>query len=839
MKEILYVEIPTPDTKTVCHWLQQEWQPKLGDKIITPDGIRLQWETTPDENSNHKTTVVVSLIPEISIFVWSVQRTTYLKAFRWSEKPLSGEKLILRQLTQSLRDQFPYHYPEPPDVDLSEQTIFEALAPYYPQTVHFFRKMPRGEYDLNRVYWWEKRWREGVRNPQQPKQVVFKGLKSVPVAWPKGQGSQQLKVGQLKGEGSQQLKVGQLKVEGSQQLKVGQLQVEGSQQLKVGQLKVEGSQNNLQPTNLQPTNLQPSNLQPTNLKSSNLQPTNLQPSNLQPTNLQPSNLQPTNLQPTNLQSTNLQPSNLQPSNLQPSNLQPSNLQPSNLQPSTPKYDVIYIGGALGVIHAATMAQRGYRVLLIERLTFGRMNREWNISRDEFQSLIDLGLFTPTEFEGIIAREYVDGFNKFFDSNNPPHLKAAILHTPRVLNIAIDSAKFLQLCGKKLKSAGGEIWDETEFIQATITPEEVVVEVQHLPTKSHRQVSGRLLVDAMGTASPIAWQLNGGRAFNSVCPTVGAVIEGLEPQVWDPDYGDVLNSHGDISRGRQLIWELFPGAGEELTIYLFHYHQIHPENPGSLLEMYEDFFTILPEYRRCDIEKLVWKKPTFGYIPGHFTVGSRDRIVAFDRLVAIGDAASLQSPLVFTGFGSLVRNLYRLTDLLDTALRHNLLSAKDLNQIRAYQSNIAVTWLFSQGMMVPTGRHLPPQRINAMLNTFFGLLADEPPEVSDTFIKDRFSWLTFNRLALKAARRNPALIPWIWEMAGAKDFLLWVGSYLSFTSNAFVSGLLKGWFPSLVRRLQPWLEKRYPRLWLQLLAQSYAITAGMGRPEKVKRELKFD
>ncbi|MHC5733065.1 MAG: flavin-dependent dehydrogenase, partial [Nostoc sp.] len=90
---------------------------------------------------------------------------------------------------------------------------------------------------------------------------------------------------------------------------------------------------------------------------------------------------------------------------------------------------------------------------------------------------------------------------------------------------------------------------------------------------------------------------------------------------------------------------------------------------SLLEMYEDFFTILPEYRRCSLDKLVWKKPTFGYIPGHFSVGSRDRTVAFDRLIAIGDAASLQSPLVFTGFGSLVRNLERLTTLLDTALKH--------------------------------------------------------------------------------------------------------------------------------------------------------------------------
>lgn len=694
MKELFYVELPTPDTATVCAWVQQDWQHELGDKIITPDGIRLKFNNALP--SDQTPTTSATPIPEISIFIWSVQRTTYLKAFRWGPSPIPGERQILQQLEAALRNQFPYHYPEPPVLDASQPSIFEALAPYYPKTVEFFQKMPNGEYDLNRVYWWEKRWREGVRNPQQPKQVVFK-----------------------------ELPVSPLKVESSEQ---------------------------------------------------------------------------------------------------------------NLQPSTPNYDIIYIGGALGVIHAAVMAQRGYRVLLIERLPFGRMNREWNISRDEFQSLIDLGLFTPAEFEGLIAREYMDGFNKFFDGNNPPHLRAAILHTPTVLNVAIDSEKLLRLCGEKLKSAGGEIWDETEFIRADMETDQVTVKLQHLPTQSDRQATGRLLVDAMGTASPIAWQLNGGRTFDSVCPTVGAVIsKGFEPGVWDSDYGDVLNSHGDISRGRQLIWELFPGADEELTIYLFHYHQVNSENPGSLLEMYEDFFTILPEYRRCDMEKLVWKKATFGYIPGHFSVGSRDRTVAFDRLLALGDAASLQSPLVFTGFGSLVRNLYRLTDLLDTALQHNLLSAKDLNQIRAYQSNVSVTWLFSKGMMVPTGRHFPPQRVNAMLNTFFGLLADEPPQIADDFIKDRFGWLTFNRLALKAARRNPALLPWIWQMAGAKDIFRWLGSYLIFTGNACVSGLLQGWFPGVVRYLQPWIEKRNPALWLQLLAQSYALTAGMGRSERAKSE----
>lgn len=659
MREILYIEVPTPDIDAVRNWLQQIWQPIIGVKVLTPEGLRLI------EKSNLKKS------NELSLFIWSVQRTTYLKIFRWGETAFSQESAISQNLVREIRAKFPITYPAPPDIDLSEQSIFEALASYYPQTVHFFQKMPQGEYDLQRVYWWEKRWNESVRNPQTPKQVIFESELAT---------------------------------------------------------EIEGT----------------------------------------------------------------------------------------------FYDLIYIGGALGAVHAAVMAKLGYRVLLIERLPFGRMNREWNISRSEFQRLIELGLFTEAEFESLIAREYEDGFNKFFDGNNPPHLKAAVLHTPTVLNIALDSAKLLELCGETLRKANGEIWDETEFIRADLDSQKVTLQLIHLPTKNSKKVQGRLLIDAMGTASPIAWQLNGSNTFDSVCPTVGAVIEGINSDIWDTKYGDVLNSHGDISRGRQLIWELFPGSGDELTFYLFHYHQVDPENPGSLLEMYEDFFTILPEYRRCDLEKLIWKKPTFGYIPGHFSTNKGDRKVAFDRLLAIGDAASLQSPLVFTGFGSLVRNLGRLTDLLDTALKHDLLTGKDLNQIRAYQSNIAVTWLFSKGMMVPTGKMLPPERVNAMLNTFFGLLADSTPDVAETFIKDKTTWPMFSRLALKAARKNPALLLWIWEMAGTQDLLRWLGVYAEFTGDSLQKLFLKPWYGQWLKKSQPWLESRYPGIWLRLLSLRYRL-----------------
>ena len=674
MQELLYLEIPTPDTVSVSKWLQTDFVVENSQKFITPDGFRL--------GSAAKSTIANSV--ELSVFVWSVQRTTYLKVFRWGDPSFPQERRILQCLRKEIRSRFPNCYPELPVID-AQKSIFAELESYYPLTVKYFQKMPNGEYDLKRAYWWEQRWREGVRNPQKPRQVVF----------------------------------------------------------------YQGNSQEISPI----------------------------------------------------------------------------LSPA----ASPQYDLIYIGGALGSIHAAVMAKLGYKVLLVERLPFGKMNREWNISRDEIQSLINLGLLTNAELAEIISREYIDGFNKFFDGNNPSNLKSSVLHTPTVLNIALDSERLLALCGQKLKAAGGDIWDETEFSQVNISATEVRINVKHLPTGNEQQVSGRLLIDAMGTASPIAWQLNAGRAFDSVCPTVGAVIEkGFEPGVWDSDYGDVLYSHGDISRGRQLIWELFPGVGEELTIYLFHYHEVNEKNPGSLLEMYEDFFTILPEYRRCDLDKLVWKKPTFGYIPGHFSTDSSDRTIAVDRLISIGDAASLQSPLVFTGFGSLVRNLERLTTLLNTALKHDLLSQQHLNKIRAYQSNVAVMWLFSKGMMVPTGKFIAPQLINSMLNTFFGLLTDETLKITDDFIKDRCDWFTFNRLALKAAIKNPALLLWIWQLAGWKDLLRWVGNYVSFARHALVSLILGAWFPQFLKWNQSWLEPRFPGLWLQLLVINYAIITGRPR-----------
>lgn len=686
MKEVLYIEVPTPNTGSVKSWLHNEFVPIAGKRVPTPDGIRIEGlalkapssEGGRADGSPAKGSIGNAFLPPVlSVIVWNIQRTTYLKVFRWSLRPTVQEDECCQHLFRAVRQQFPPRYPDLPDINLSNQSIFQALAPYYPKTVEYFQRMPNGEVDLERVYRWEKRWRESVQPSQVPKSFIFQ--RNRPNRPPDGSQAQAY--------------------------------------------------------------------------------------------------------------------------------------------SEKPYDLVVLGGALGAIQATLMAQKGYRVLLVERLPFERMHRAWNMAQSDLRTLVDVGLCDAEELETIIGRQYLDGFNKFFDANIPENCRASVLHTPTMLNIAVDAESLLKLCGDKLIAAGGQVQDRTEFLWAEVDQDGVNIYIQPEKVGHLVRVRSRFLVDAMGTASPIEWQLNGGRAFDNVCPSVGACISGGLPRgSWDARYGDFLSSCGDIARGRQLIWKLLPGAGSDLTVYLFHYHEIHPDNSGSLLDLYEDFFHILPEYRHCNLEKLTWRKPTFGYIPGHFKLGYRRR-ATFDRLITLGDAATLQSPLIFSGFGNLVRRLPGLVDLIDTALRHDLWQHRHLQRIRRFQSGIALTWLLSKGMMIPAWQIPHPSRVNTILNTVFRVLNQEETDVAERFIKDRSTWVEFNRIVSKAAYQNPKLLVWLWETSGPEGIARWLLTYLNFTAQALLGGIISG-LPRWLKGQGYWLERLLPTVYFWLLSWAY-------------------
>ena len=91
MQEILYREVPTPDTAQVIQWLHGDWHPSIGKKSLTPQGIRVQLDTPTSDSKD-----------ELSIFLWSLQRTTYLKVFCRANQPTDWEKKVTLELKEAL-----------------------------------------------------------------------------------------------------------------------------------------------------------------------------------------------------------------------------------------------------------------------------------------------------------------------------------------------------------------------------------------------------------------------------------------------------------------------------------------------------------------------------------------------------------------------------------------------------------------------------------------------------------------------------------------------------------------------------------------------------------------
>ena len=458
-------------------------------------------------------------------------------------------------------------------------------------------------------------------------------------------------------------------------------------------------------------------------------------------------------------------------------------QPALLAEDT--FDIIYAGGGLNLLNAAVMTQRySLRVLVFDRFTVGAVHREWNISREELRELLEVGLLTQDELESIIQREYHDGLVRFHSQHI--QVSAAELHLKGVLDVAVDAEKLTSLCMRKIlthqrSGLPNIILNDTTFVRCTVQSSSgVTVDVTDASGQK-RSFAARLLIDGMGSTSPIACQLNCGRPFSLVCPTVGTVARGYKqgntPSAIDPEVGDVLVTTEDAHNGRQLIWEAFPGTGDQVAIYIFHYAEAGTS--VDLLELFDRFFEQLPGYKDTSTVEII--KPVYGFIPAGYNISlpwqKKPKVLAYDRVLSLGDAAAFQSPLTFCGFGSYVRNLRRITTLLALALQTNCLQAADLNQIRASEAVPAVARAFSKFMIAKPPHTEPDWQVNETLNVFCRILNDLGPQVTNDFFKDRIGWLDYTRLILKTPGYYPHIYRLAFSTLSLAEGIGWVTSWL--------------------------------------------------------------
>ncbi|MEJ7713100.1 MAG: hypothetical protein WKF84_25465 [Pyrinomonadaceae bacterium] len=446
-----------------------------------------------------------------------------------------------------------------------------------------------------------------------------------------------------------------------------------------------------------------------------------------------------------------------------------------------EFDIVYAGGVLGLLHAAVMAcQYQQRVMVLDSHIVGRTHRDWNISDEELREFDRAGLFTKEELEAAIVNRYRSGFVKFHDASS--RVKTPALWMDGVLDVAVEADQLLALAAEKVRTQaprGSALMSYTRLVRCYVQSDRVSVEVEDVRDNRRRLFGARLLIDATGTSSSISHQLNAGQSVTHVCPTVGTVARGFtrgaEPHQVDFNVGEILVSTEDASDHRQLIWEGFAGspARDDYTTYLFFYDAVDSRADKSLLSLFERYFETLPNYKRPGAN---WRvaKPVFGFIPSvHHHGWSNKKRTASDRVMLVGDAAGLSSPLTFCGFGSHVRNLRRLTMLTSQALKDDALDELSLQQINAYEPRVAQMASFAE-FLRPTARSTP-SAVNETLNAVMAALHGLDVRVRRELFQDRLSFSALKNLLTSTAQTYPRIFQRVREHLGARGTFWWVAN----------------------------------------------------------------
>ena len=482
---------------------------------------------------------------------------------------------------------------------------------------------------------------------------------------------------------------------------------------------------------------------------------------------------------------------------------------------TVDWDVVVCGGTLGILIGCALQMRGWRVALIERGILRGRDQEWNISRKELEVFLELELLSAAELEQAIATVYNPARISFFEGPD--------FWIQDVLNIGVDPVFLLDTLKSKFLAAGGQLFEKIAFEGAAVHPDGVQVDFEsrnkgkeaeivktneslnnpNSKIQTLKSLKTRLLIDAMGSFSPIVQQARQGEKPEGVCLVVGSCAQGFPKN----ETGDLIVSFTPIQNQCQYFWEAFP-ARDGRTTYLFTYLDAHPERP-SLEFLFEEYLRLLPEYQGVELSQIDFQRVLFGFFPSYRDSPIR---MPWNRILPVGDSSGGQSPVSFGGFGSMVRHLKRLTEGTHEALESNALSREALAQLQPYQPNIAVTWLFQRAMSVGINQQLAPNQINQLLSGVFQAMEQLGDGVLRPFLQDVVQFSGLSQTLLLTALTKPGLVLPVIPQVGLITLLDWIVHYinLGIYTGLYSLGKLMN---SIVKTLPP-IQQYYCRRWLE-------------------------
>ncbi len=495
------------------------------------------------------------------------------------------------------------------------------------------------------------------------------------------------------------------------------------------------------------------------------------------------------------------------------------------------YDVTICGGTLGIFIAMALQLKGHSVAVLEAGKLRGREQEWNISMKELLELVELGVLTEEDIDMAVKTEF-PGCRAGFKNSEVTPLEGGYFDngvgyecfTPNVLNLGISPSVLIENVSERFKAAGGVIFEGTP-LKGIVVSESLGAALDVGEEKD--PITSRLVLDCMGNASPISRQQRYGMQPDGICAVVGSCAGGFDAET--NLLGDIIYTNSEIQdkgpNGQlQYFWEAFPvgigrngmepGTSDVKTTYMFTYMDASEGRP-SLSTLMDDYWKQLPIYQPSitDVETdLDVKRVLFAYFP---TYKDSPLQPEYSRILAVGDASGIQSPLSFGGFGALTRHLERISGAITEALESDLLHKDDLGQINAYTPNLSAAWMFQKAMSVRMGQKVNPKFVNRLLATNFDVMNDMGEKTMLPFMQDV---VRIDGLAGSLARSfvaDPAFMPEIVLHVGIPTLVEWLGHVSMITLyNALhnLSPVLEPFVDKMENKKEKYLWRRRMEAW---------------------------
>ncbi|CAK9220239.1 unnamed protein product [Sphagnum troendelagicum] len=245
--------------------------------------------------------------------------------------------------------------------------------------------------------------------------------------------------------------------------------------------------------------------------------------------------------------------------------------------------------------------------------------------------------------------------------------------------------------------------------------------------------------------------------------------------------------------------------------MFTYLDATPSRP-SLEQMLEDYWNLMPLYQGIKLEDLKVLRVLFGCFP---TYRSSPLPAAFDRVLQVGDASGIQSPISFGGFGAIIRHLGRLSNGVAEALEADMLDRRSLALLNPYLPNLSAVWMYQRAMSVRLDIKSSPHFINTLLSVNFQCMQRLGDPVLRPFLQDVVQFGPQVQLLTTIMLMKPLFIPQILRQVGIFPLFDWVRHFIALATYTILwlaaARFLSSWIKSLPekkqyrwrRRLEAW------------------------------------